>query len=70
MPYEWSAHYLDGQTPLRHPVTVRVMRTGLEVTTAGGPARFWPYGEVRQTQGFYEGEEVRLERGGPLTRRS
>src|SRR5204862_6463925 len=29
--------------------------------------RFWPYAELRQTQGFYEGEEVRLERGGDLS---
>jgi beta-barrel assembly-enhancing protease len=39
------------------------MRLGLEVTTPGGWTRFWPYDEIRQTQGFYEGEEVRLERG-------
>ncbi|MGH7421495.1 MAG: M48 family metallopeptidase, partial [Candidatus Rokuibacteriota bacterium] len=28
--------------------------------------RFWPYRELRQTQGSYAGEEVRLERGGEL----
>jgi predicted Zn-dependent protease len=66
MPYEWSADYLDGRTPMRHAATVRVMRTGLEVSMAGGYARLWPYDEVRQTQGFYAGEEVRLERGGDL----
>ena len=63
---EWAAHYLDGQTAIRYPATVRLMAEGLEVTTASGWARTWPYGEIRQTQGFYEGEEVRLERGGDL----
>ena len=28
--------------------------------------RLWPYRDIRQTQGFYAGEEVRLERGGEL----
>ena len=63
---EWAAHYLDGQTAIRHPATVRLMREALEVTTSSGWTRLWPYAEIRQTQGFYEGEEVRLERGGEL----
>src|SRR5438094_4343696 len=66
MQREWPAHYLDGQTPIRRPATIRLMREALEVTTAGGWPRMWPYREIRQTQGAYEGEEVRLERGGPL----
>jgi len=65
--YEWQAYYLDGQTAIRHPATVRLMREGLEVQTSGGWTRFWPYTELRQTQGFYEGEEVRLERGSDLS---
>ena len=39
---------------------------GLEITPEGEATRFWPYGELRQTQGSYAGEEVRLERGGEL----
>ena len=66
MQTDWQAHYLDGQTAIRHPATVRLMRQGLEVTTGKGWTRFWPYKEIRQTQGFYEGEEVRLERGGEV----
>ena len=65
--YEWQAYYLDGQTAIRQPATVRLMRQGLEVQTSGGWTRLWPYTELRQTQGFYEGEEVRLERGGDLS---
>lgn len=63
---EWAAHYLDGQTAIRHPATVRLMQDGIEVTTASGWMRVWPYRDIRQTQGFYRGEEVRLERGGEL----
>jgi predicted Zn-dependent protease len=67
MQHEWRAYYLDGQTAIRHPATVRLMREGLEVETPGGWTRLWPYRELRQTQGFYEGEQVRLERGGELS---
>ena len=66
MQYEWRAHYLDGQTAIRHPATVRLMRRGLEVEAPGVWTRFWAYDDLRQTQGFYEGEEVRLEHGGEL----
>ena len=59
--------HLDGQTPVRRPVRVLIGRTGLEITlTDGGGSLRWPLAEVRQTQGFYAGEEVRLERGGEL----
>jgi beta-barrel assembly-enhancing protease len=63
---EWAAHYLDGHTAIRHAATVRLMAEGMEVTTSAGWKRIWPYREVRQTQGFYEGEDVRLEYGGEL----
>jgi Zn-dependent protease with chaperone function len=63
----WNAHYLDGQTPVRRPVRVLIGRAGLEITLAdGGGSLRWPLAEVRQTQGFYAGEEVRLERGREL----
>jgi predicted Zn-dependent protease len=39
------------------------MRTGLSIVVEAGPTLWWPYAEVRQTQGFYAGEQVRLERG-------
>ena len=63
---DWTATYLDGRTAARQAATVRLMREGLEVTPGTGATRFWPYHELRQTQGFYAGEPVRLERGGEL----
>jgi predicted Zn-dependent protease len=63
---EWEGHYLDGRTPTRRRATVRLMRGGLEITPEGAARQFWPYAELRQTQGAYAGEEVRLERGGDL----
>ncbi len=63
---DWQGSYLDGRTAARQPVTIRLMREGLEITTEVGGTRLWPYRELRQTQGSYAGEEVRLERGGEL----
>ena len=50
------------------PASARVylLPTGLEIVTEGGARLSWPYAEVRQTQGAYAGEPVRLERGGEL----
>jgi predicted Zn-dependent protease len=66
-PRTWDAHYLDGQAPVRRPARVAIGRSGLEITLAEGGSVRWPLAEVRQTQGFYEGEEVRLERGSELS---
>jgi predicted Zn-dependent protease len=63
---EWQGHYLDGRTPVRRRATVRLMRGGLEITPEGAATQFWSYADLRQTQGSYAGEEVRLERGGSL----
>jgi Zn-dependent protease with chaperone function len=64
---EWPGSYLDGRTPTRQPVRIRLMPSGLEIALAEGTRVFWPYGQVRQTQGFYTGEPVRIERGHGLT---
>jgi predicted Zn-dependent protease len=62
---DWNGHYLDGQSPARHPARIRIARTGLQITlTDTGAELFWPLTQVRQTQGVYAGERVRLERGG------
>jgi Zn-dependent protease with chaperone function len=65
---DWQGQHLDGVTAARWPVTVRIARTGLELTRHDGAAtRFWPFTEIKQTQGTYAGEVVRLERGADLT---
>jgi len=66
MQTDWEGYYLDGKTAVRHRAAVRLLRTRLEITAEYGPTVWWPYGEIRQTQGFYAGQEVRLERGGQL----
>ncbi|HEX2441399.1 MAG TPA: M48 family metallopeptidase [Methylomirabilota bacterium] len=60
----WDAAYLDGRTPRRRPARIMIGGEGLEIslTEDGGSLR-WPLREIRQTQGFYPGEQVRLERG-------
>ena len=62
----WDAHYLDGRTPVRRAARVTIGHTGLEITLTDGGSFRWPLSQVRQTQGFREGEQVRLERGGDL----
>jgi beta-barrel assembly-enhancing protease len=63
----WAGHYLNGRTAEREPVVVTITSTGLRIDpadeVAGGATVWWPYEELRQTQGFYPGEHVRLERG-------
>ena len=68
MRLEWQAAYLDGRTAARRPATVHITRTGLDVVVPGGAGArfFWPFREIRQTQGAYAGEPVRLEHGGEL----
>jgi len=63
---DWRGDYLDGRTARLQAADIRLMATGIEVRTESGATAFWPYGEIRQTQGFYAGEDVRLERGGEL----
>lgn len=53
---------------MRQPARVTIGASGLEVTLPQtGHTLRWPLAAVRQTQGFYEGEPVRLERGRGLS---
>src|SRR6266403_1531989 len=64
---DWEAAYLDGRTAARRRAGVHITRTGLDVSLPDSGTRFfWPFREIRQTQGTYAGEQVRLERGGEL----
>lgn len=63
MPTGRTAHYLDGRTATRHRVTLTVTPSALEIAMPDGSSKQWPYGQIRQTQGTYSGEPVRLEFG-------
>lgn len=66
MPPLWRGYYLDGRTATRHPITIQLTATALHIFKLDGHTIHWPYGEIVQTQGAYEGEQVRLEYGAPL----
>ena len=66
MPGAFLGHYLDGRTAARRPASIRLAATGLEIMIEGGARLWWPFREIHQTQGFYAGEQIRLERGAPL----
>lgn len=63
MPTGRTAHYLDGRTATRHRVTLTVTPAALQIAMPDGSSKQWPYGQIRQTQGTYSGEPVRLEFG-------
>jgi Zn-dependent protease with chaperone function len=63
---DWEAFYFDGRTAKRRIAKVRLLDTGLSIRCGRAKAMLWPYEEVRQAQGLYEGEPVRLERGPAL----
>lgn len=60
----WRAHYLDGKRAARRSAAVEITPHELLIRVDGGEALRWRWTDVQQTQGFYAGEQVRLERGG------
>jgi predicted Zn-dependent protease len=66
VPTSWDGHYLDGVTPARQAATVVVMARGLEIRPGSGSPRWWPLERIRQVQGAYAGEPVRLEHTGQI----
>jgi len=66
MPGAFTGYYFDGRTAARRQASVRLAASGLEVALADGTRLWWPLRDVRQTQGFYAGEQIRLERGAPF----
>lgn len=61
----WDADYYDGRSPVRRPARVTIGRRALEIAlTEDGRTLTWPLADVRQTQGFYPSEQIRLERRG------
>jgi beta-barrel assembly-enhancing protease len=60
----WESFYYDGKTADRKPVTVSFGARGLSIQHADGSVTLWPIEEVRQTQGAFASEQLRLERAG------
>ena len=63
----WKGSYYDGCSLVPQNASITVESTGLTLHIASDKTLFWPYCELRQTQGRYSGEEVRLERGTGLS---
>jgi Zn-dependent protease with chaperone function len=63
----WNATYYDGRRAKRHEVKVRLQQDGLLIERESLLPEFWPFEEIEQTQGSYDGEHVRLERGEGIT---
>ncbi len=59
----WHGAYFDGRGAMRHAVTVIAAPAGIDIHRSDGAPMWWPYDEVRLTQGTFRGEPVRLERG-------
>src|SRR2546425_416022 len=66
MPRVFTGHYLDGRSAARQRASIRLAGSGLEITLENGARLWWPFGQIRQTQGTYAGEQIRLERRGAL----
>jgi predicted Zn-dependent protease len=58
--------FLDGRTAAKRRASVDVTPTALHISLENGQTLRWPFDEVRQTQGLYDREPVRLERGEAL----
>jgi len=63
MQLQWFGYYLDGQSANRRNARIYLEAGDLRIDLADGAIISWPYGEIRQTQGAYAGEQVRLEHG-------
>jgi beta-barrel assembly-enhancing protease len=62
----WNGYYYDGQSANRHPTTVTLLPSGLELCVNLNQRIWWPYNELQETQGFYREDPIRLERRAAL----
>ncbi|MBI5969769.1 MAG: M48 family metallopeptidase [Deltaproteobacteria bacterium] len=63
MERRWQGYYYDGKTASRSAIFVTITPHSMRLTREDGSSFDWRISEVLQTQGFYEGEPVRIERG-------
>jgi Zn-dependent protease with chaperone function len=59
----WTGYYYDGRTADRQAVTVTLAAGGLRVERTDGISIVWPIGDLRQTQGAFSSEHLRIEYG-------
>ena len=59
----WTGFYFDGRTADRQPVGVSVEPDGLLIHKPDGTIVAWPFDAIRQTQGAFVSEQVRIEHG-------
>ena len=57
----WPAIYYDGKSSARQSVTIHLQPSGLDLLWPNGTRAWWPSREIRQTQGTYANEPIRLE---------
>lgn len=60
---EWKGFYYDGRTADRQEVTLTVEAYGLRLIRPDGTSIMWPYDALRQTQGSFSSEQIRIETG-------
>lgn len=58
----WQAYYYDGKTAERHDAELSISPESLSIKS-GNETTVWNLNDTEQTQGFNEGEPVRLEQG-------
>lgn len=61
--WEWEGFYYDGRTAAREAVTLSLEGNRLRIRRADGSTMLWPLSLVRQTQGGYSTEQIRIEFG-------
>ena len=64
MQLQWFGYYFDGQSAIRRNARIYLEPGNLRIDLDDGTILTWPYAAIRQTQGAYAGEHVRLEHGG------
>ena len=59
----WDGRYFDGQSTTPHLVSITISKHGLVIAKADGTEYQWYFHQIRQSQGAYTGEQVRVEKG-------
>ena len=60
---QWAGFRYDGRTAQRESVTVTVGDGGIDLRRPDGSTIHWPFEALRQTQGSFSGERLRIEFG-------